>query len=286
LALAPIAALAAQPPLVAAGEITGSLHPAGASHELRIEVAQPGTESLALGARLKADGNLISRPIAWTVRHSLAGQSGEVVWQGEAPVADVPLPPGDYLVEAAYGAAKVRQSVNVATGQRLAMTFILNVGGIRALSRIEGLGLPSGLEATHAIYALAGPDAGRRVAEVDGQGEIVRLAAGTYRIESRFLDGNTVAEARVTVKPGVLTSIEISHLAAFARITIAAAEGEKVKWEVRQAEGAWSRKGEGESFGLVLAPGTYEVSARVAGRPLSYRLTIGAGDLKHVKLGQ
>lgn len=277
---------AAQLPLVAGGEITGSLHPAGSHHELRIEATRPGAETLALGARLRPEGGLIARPIAWTVRHSLSGRAGDVVWQGEVPVADVPLPPGDYTVEATYGTARVYQPVNVAPGQRLAMTFILNVGGIRALSRIEGVGFPAGLAAAHSIYAVSGPDAGRRVGLPAEQGDVVRLVAGTYRIESRFVDGNTVAEAKVTVRPGMLSSIEISHVAAFARITVPAAEGDAVSWTIREAGGTWSRKGDGDSFGLVLAPGTYEVTARVGGRTLAASLTVGAGELKHVTLGE
>jgi hypothetical protein len=208
------------------------------------------------------------------------------VWRSDDPLTETPLAPGDYVVEASYGTAKVYQPVSITPGQRMAMTFILNVGGIRPLSRIEGVGYPSSLAATHAIYALTGPDAGKRIAAAVEQGAIIRVVAGSYRIESRFADGNTVAETKVTVKPGILSSIEISHLASFAQITIPARPGERVNWQIHQTQGNWQRRGTGDAFALVLAPGSYEVSADVAGHSLTSQFTVKPNDIKRLTLGQ
>jgi hypothetical protein len=271
----------------AAADITGSLRPAaGTDHELRIEVTRPGSEALTLGARLKAGGGLIARPIDWTIRHSLGSGGGDIVWHSLDPLAETPLAPGDYIIEAAYGAAKFLQPVSITPGQRMVMTFILNVGGIRPLSRIDGVGYPSSLPATHTVYALTGPAAGKQVADDIEQGEIVRVAAGSYRIESRFADGNTVAETKVTVKPGILTSIEISHLASFAQVTIPAAAGRPVTWRIRQTAGDWQRAGKGDTFALILAPGTYEVKAAVGGHDLTSQFTLKPNDIKHLTVGQ
>ncbi len=277
---------AAQEPTLSSADTTSSIKPFGTDHELHIEVTRPGSESLTLGARLKADGGLIQRPIAWTIRHSLAGATGDIVWHGEEPVAELPLEPGDYVVEADYGTAKFYQPVTVSSGQRMVMTFILNIGGIRPLSRIDGVGYPSNMPATHDIYALTGPDAGKQIAAGVKQGEIVRVVAGTYRIESRFADGNTVADTKVTVKPGILTSIEISHLAAFAQVSIPGAGSTKAQWHIQQVGGQWQRSGKGSDFALVLAPGAYEVDADVAGHSLKSEFTVKASQARHLTLGQ
>lgn len=277
---------AAQETTLSSPDITASIKPLGTDHELHMEATRPGNESLTLGARLKADGGLIRRPIAWTVRYSLAGASGDVVWHGDQPVAKLPLDPGDYIVEAAYGTATFFQPVSVTPGERMAMTFILNIGGIRPLSRIEVVGYPSAMPATHAIFALSGPQAGKEVAKGVKQGEIVRVKAGRYRIESRFLDGNTVADTEVTVKPGILTSIEISHLAAFAQVSIPAPDGTKAQWAIRKENGTWKRSGHGNDFALVLAPGSYEVDADVSGHTLSASFTLKASETRHITLGE
>jgi len=277
---------AAQEPTLSSNDVTSSIKPLGTDHELHVEATRPGNESLTLGARLKADGGLIRRPISWTVRHSLAGATGDVVWHGDEPVAELPLQPGDYVIEAAYGTAKVYQPVSVTPGQRLAMTFILNVGGIRPLSRIEAVGYPSAMPATHAIFAVSGPNAGKEVAKDVKQGQIVRVVAGRYRVESRFIGGNTVTDAEVTVKPGILTSIEISHIAAFAQVSIPDPDGSEAQWHIHQVDGAWQRSGHGTDFALVLAPGSYKVDADVAGHTLSASFTLKASETRHVTLRQ
>jgi hypothetical protein len=198
----------------------------------------------------------------------------------------MPMAPGNYVVEATYGTARVQQAVAITPGQRLGITFILNVGGIRPLSRIDGVGYPSNLPAVHAIYALTGPDAGKRIAAGLEQGEIIRVAAGSYRVESRFGEGNTVAETKVTVKPGVLSSIEISHLAAYALVAIPAPAGSVADWRINKLDGDWSRSGKGDAFALVLAPGSYEITAEVAGSVRKAQFSVKPKDLKHLTLGE
>ena len=277
---------AAQEPVETVPETTGSLKPFGTDHELHTEIARPGNESLTLGARLRTNGGLITRPIDWTIRHVLGSGSGDVVWQSDEAMAEARLTPGDYVVEADYGTAKFYQPVTVSSGQRMVMTFILNIGGIRPLSRIDGVGYPSNMPATHAIYALSGPDAGKQIAADVKQGEIVRVVAGSYRIESRFADGNTVAETKVMVKPGILSSIEISHLAAYAQVNIAATGTRLATWKIQQIGGYWQRSGKSDTFALVLAPGTYKVDAEVDGHDLKAEFTVKPHDFKRLTLGE
>ncbi len=278
--------MAAQEPVQTAPEVTGSLKPFGTDHEMHTEIARPGNESLTLGARLKTNGGLITRPIDWTIRNVLGSGTGDIVWHSEEPLAETPLAPGDYVVEADYGTAKFFQPVTVTPGQRLVMTFILNIGGIRPLSRIDGVGYPSNMPATHDIYALTGPDAGKQIAAGVKQGEIVRVVAGTYRIESRFADGNTVAETKVTVKPGILSSIEISHLAAYAQVNIPATGTRLATWKIQQIGGYWERSGKSDAFALVLAPGTYSVDAEVDGHDLKSEFTVKPHDFKRLTVGE
>ena len=49
------------------------------------------------------------------------------------------------------------------------------------------------------------------VTNTEGLYTIPYLTAGSYRVESRFGLGNAVASANVTVKPGLLSSVEIDH---------------------------------------------------------------------------
>lgn len=263
---------------------TASLAPAKATHELRIELTRPGHEALELAARLDQAGGLITRPIGWSVKRTVAGReaAGDAVYRGEAPVTEVRLAPGEYRVEASYGFAKVGHDIAVEPGQRVGVTLILNVGGIRALSLVDGQPLPAGIAADHAVYAMSGPQAGDRLTAAARQGEVLRVAAGTYRIESRLRPGNTVTETTVAVKPGRLSSLEIAHLAAVVRVEAA---GEATGWQVENLDSGWTWRQTGAAGDLVLAPGRYQATAIGAAHP-AVSFTVAAGQSVVVLIGR
>ena len=101
--------------------------------EVRIELTQPGTEGLSFNARLSEDGGFITRPISWEVKDL----NGETLLTRDADVAELTAEPGDYLVVASYGAVKVERKVTLLAGERLAVIFVLNVGGLRILPKLE-----------------------------------------------------------------------------------------------------------------------------------------------------
>ena len=267
--------------------ITGSVEPVSVPHELRIELTDQGTEALNLAARLHTAGGLITRPINWTVKRQELGANlgSTIVYKGNNAAVDAPLEPGNYIVEASYGYHKVILPVHIQPGQRVGATLILNVGGIRPLSKVKDTILPPSIKAAHDIYAVSGPLKGRRVVRIAGQGHVLRLAAGTYRVESRFNPGNTVAETRVTVKPGILSSMEMAHKAGLIRIIIGTDGTSAVAWQIRSLASSWSRNLTTPEASMVLAPGRYEVTAIVNGTAMAKTFTVKAGDLRHVKLG-
>lgn len=243
--------------------ITGSITPppAVADHELRIEFTREGAEGLELAARLDATGSLVTRPVLWAVKRAIGGSTaaGELVFSGEAPVAELKLHPGEYRVEATYGLAHIVQEVAIHPGQWVGVTLILQVGGVRALSLVEDQNVPTSITAAHRIYAVSGRRSGQRLTAT-GQGELARLQAGDYRVESRFEPGNAVAEATVAVKPGVLSSLEIAHLAGLVRVELRGAADDE-GFEVRDLGSNWAWRGRGSGGDLVLAPGRYEARA-------------------------
>ena len=245
--------------------ITGSISraaPAVADHELRIEATRQGAEGIELAARLDEGGGIVTRPVRWTVKRAMGGSpaAGEPVFSAEAPVADLRLQPGEYRIEASYGLAHIVQEVAIQPGQWVGVTLILRVGGMRALSLVENQGVPPGITADHRVYALSGRRSGQRLTAT-GQGELARLEAGDYRIESRFAPGNAVAEATVAIKPGVLSSLEIAHLAGLVRVQFLGTGSRGNGFEVRALDSSWTWRGPDDGGDLVLAPGRYEAQA-------------------------
>jgi len=236
--------------------ITGSLPAATANVplELRIEITRPGLEGIRLAGRLSEDGGLITKPVTWKLVRTLGNgaQGGEPVYSDARPVADIPLEPGNYRIEARYGSVSAVKPVVLAKGQHLGLTFVFNVGGLRTLSTLGREPLPHRVRAVHRAYAVNGTSAGKLIATSEMQGGLMRLGAGTYRLESEIEPGNTVTHTEVTIKPGILTSLNLDHEAGIAIVD--APDG--VPWSVDSQENNWRRSGIGAGV-LTLAPGRY-----------------------------
>ncbi len=252
----------------------------GVAHDIAIEIVKPGSEGLELSARLSESGGLIERDIAWVLRDA----QGAIVYDKNTDVAQVALPPGDYAVEARYGSASFSQSVSLLAANRLIVSFVLDVGGIRVLPRVQGLGLAP-TQSQSLVYALSGSDSGKLITISKVPGEILRVKAGNYRIESRFAAGNAVAVADVHVNPGLMSAVEIDHAAGFARLSYVGAPDAAVTWSVVDGRGEEFAAVTGLSASLVLKPGAYVAKAQVGTESLTATFDIAAGQERDILLG-
>ncbi|MGB9141982.1 MAG: hypothetical protein WCB71_07270 [Aestuariivirga sp.] len=250
------------------------------AHDIAIEIVKPGNEGVELTARLSDSGGLIERDISWVLKESL----GAVVYDMSIELANVTLPPGDYAVEAHYGSANFVQSFTLLEANRLIVSFVLDVGGIRVLPRLKGLGLaPS--QSQSLIYALSGPDKGKLITISKTPGEVLRVKAGDYRIESRFEVGNAVAVTDVHVNAGLMSAVEIDHNAGLARLSYVGAPDAAVTWLVVNDRGEELAPIDGLSANVVLKPGAYVARAQIGTEWLTANFDIAAGQERDILLG-
>ena len=250
------------------------------AHDIAIEIVKPGTEGLEFTARLSESGGLIERDIAWTLRDA----QGTVVYDKNTELAHIAVPPGEYTVQALYGSASFSQNLTLLQGNRLIVSFVLDVGGIRVLTRLKGLGLAP-TQSQSLVYALSGFDKGKLIIISKMPGEILRVKAGDYRIESRFNTGNAVAVADVHVKPGVMSAVEIDHAAGLARLSYVGAPDANVSWLVINDRGEALPTISGLSANVVLKPGTYVAKAQIGDEFLTASFDISAGQQRDILLG-
>ena len=250
------------------------------AHEIAIEIVKPGNEGLELTARLSETGGIIERDIAWKLRDA----QGVVVYDSITALADINVPPGDYSVEAIYGSARFSQNLTLLQGNHLIVSFVLDVGGIRILSRLKNIDL-QGASSQSLVYAVSGHNKGKLITISKTPGEVLRVEAGDYRIESRFSSGNAVAVADVHVKPGIMIAVEIDHSAGLARLAYVGAPDANVLWLVTDAKGEELPPIEGLSATVVLKPGTYVAKARIGAESLTANFEIAAGQARDILLG-
>lgn len=241
--------------------------------EIRIEMTRPGSEGLSFNARLSENGGLINRPVSWRVK----AYGGETLLTREADFAELPAEPGDYLVEASYGAVKVARKLTLLEGQRLGVTLVFNVGGLRILPKLKQIGLPAAHPFT-SIYR----DGGELVAITEEPGEILRLGAGAYRIESRFRPGNASAVTEVTVKPGRMSAVELDMSAGIARLNMTDAEDHDVIWFITDAKGNALPGIPGPAADVVLTPGRYKLRTQIDGVDQNSTFTITPGQVSAI----
>jgi hypothetical protein len=235
---------------------------------------------LELTARLSESSGLIERDISWTLRDS----QGTVVYDKSTELAAIAVPPGDYSIQALYGSASFSQNLTLLEANRLIVSFVLDVGGIRILPRVKGLGLAP-TQTQSLVYALSGPNKGKLITISKMPGEILRVKAGDYRIESRFATGNAVAVADVHVKPGVMSAVEIDHAAGLARLSYVGAPDTNVSWLVTNEKGEALPAIAGLSANVVLKPGTYVAKAQIGNELLTASFDILAGQQRDILLG-
>jgi hypothetical protein len=250
------------------------------AHEVVVGTVAPGQESISLAARLTAVSTHIARDVTWQVR----SRAGELLLDLTANELQSPLSPGEYIVEAQYGAVAVRETIRLGPGHTLALNFILNAGGLRVLPAVQGLAAGD-LQTKTLVYALAGPDKGKLVAHSETPGELLKLPAGMFRVESRMGDGNASAVTDVRIRPGKMSAIEVRHNAGLARLNFVGAPNANVTWDVRPIDGLKFKTLNGLTHKLALKPGTYLAEAHVNGEILTAKFKITAGEERDIILG-
>lgn len=267
-------------------EITGSLPLPEAPYELRTFITKPGAERFELAARLREYGGLITKPVSWRVFRVLGAESGgaEEIYRDDQPIADFSAPPGNYRIDITYGLAVYSRTITLEPSHHISAVFNLNVGGLRVLSKLTATSGPVAFQTAHRIYAVSGGSSGRLIALNATPGEVLRLPAGKYRVESELTPGNAVANISVEIKPGILSAVEIDHVAGIARLGVRGQPNRQFAWYVVGKDGKPAADAEGSSVSMVLTPGTYEAVAVSDTTTLKADFTIASGQSVDVEL--
>lgn len=242
-----------------------------------MQLVKPGREGLELSARLTPDGGLLQENLSWTIR----SPDGVTVYSGNDGTADVSLPPGDYVVDASYGATLLEELVSLPAGTRLKISFVLDAGGLRVEPLLGKIDVPP-VASRVRVFAMDGK---RLMAVSVKPGEIIRLPRGTYRVESQVSTGNVKAVADVHVAAGRVSTVKIAHKAGLARLAFVGAPNAMVRWEVEDQRGDAIATRSSINANVTLLPGTYTARAQVGAELLTATFNIAEGEVRDILLG-
>ena len=256
-------------------------------------LATAETRDVSLEARLTSDGGPLQQGLVWRVFSPLPGDDGKLplLASAEGGSATIPLAPGDYYVNVAFGRAGATKKLIVPEGRAPDRTvMILDAGGV-VLDAVSGtdVHVPTD-QVSFSIYSSEVQDDGERglgVADVKPD-TIVRLNAGTYHVVSEYGKANAVVRANIQVEAGKLTEATIQHRAAQVSLKLVSEEGGEAI-----ADTAWSiLTGAGDSVAeslsafpmLVLLEGEYVAIARNKDKIYQRTFTVASGKNMSVEL--
>jgi hypothetical protein len=125
---------------------------------------------------------------------------------------------------------------------------------------------------------------GQRTKVVTGvrAGVVLRLNAGIYSVVSRYGEDNAIARADISVEAGKLSEVTLNHAAAKVSFKLVTRRGgdaiADTQWSLATGQGEALKESSGALPTHILAPGSYVVRAKHAGRQYRRDFAVKAGD--------
>jgi hypothetical protein len=251
-----------------------------------------GRAQVAVSAYLTETSAVIAQGLVWRVFRDNAGSGGKNALVSTVRDASptLKLEPGTYYINVAYGRANLTRKIAVTADQSLKERFVLNAGGLR-LVPVMASGEPANSKlVSFDVESDERDEYGQRTKVVSGikAGVVLRLNAGLYSIVSTYGDANAVARADVTVEAGKLSEVSLTHHAATVSFKLVTRGGGEAiadtQWSVLNAQGDSVKESSGALPTHFLAPGSYAVRAKHAGRFYKQDFTVKAGDNRLVEV--
>ncbi len=247
---------------------------------------------VSLNALLVEGGEKLKNGLVWRIFEPKPDKGGKykLVGTHRKPEPTAALPPGEYLVSAAYGLAHMTRKIEVQAGQSVQETFVLNAGGLRLNAVLtNGDSIPPN-SVRYDIFAGEADQFGNRKKILGDAkpGLIIRLNAGAYHVVSVYGDANAVVRTDIAVEPGRLTEATINHSAAKVTFKLVLQPGGEAladtHWNVLTPGGDVVKESAGALPTHVLAVGTYSVLARHQGKNYSRDFEVSSGDVKQIEV--
>jgi hypothetical protein len=260
-------------------------------------VARPTTESrtagqVALVAYLTDDGAPLDQGVIWRIFSDKPGADGKprLLSLHRDPAPQLRLEVGDYLVNVAYGRANLTRRLTIAAGKLVTEKFVINAGGLRVAATLANGDAVADNLVVYDVLSDERDQFGNRIPALTRArpGVVVRLNAGIYQVQSTYGDANAVVRGEVTVEPGKVTEATLVHSAAKVTFRLVARAGAEAladtQWSITSASNESVKESAGALPTHILAPGTYNVSARRLGQTFKQDFSLQAGDNVYVEV--
>lgn len=247
---------------------------------------------VTFSAFLTDDSQPIQQGLVWRIYREKATADGKTVLISTHRDASpaVRLDAGTYQVNVALGRANLTRKIVVVSDQPMQERFVINAGGLRVVPVLPKGEAAAARAVSFDVQSDERDAHGQRVKVVTAAkaGVVLRLNAGIYGVVSTYGDANAVARADVTVEAGKLTEVTLVHDAAKVSFKLVTRKGgdaiADTQWSLATTQGEAVRDSSGALPTHFLAPGSYVVSARHAGRVYRREFGVKSGDSVFVEV--
>jgi len=236
---------------------------------------------LTASAQFSGERKLIGSGLVWRVLAETAdGSPPRIVARSQDAQPRFFLPPGPYVLHAAYGFASGTKRVNLGP-QGSAEQVAVSAGALSLAGSIGDTPIPAGQLSFSVFVPLQGNSEGRLVVANAKAGELIRLPEGTYHVVSTYGDSNAIQRADVRLESGKVTDATLHHRAARVTLKLVAAAGGEAfagtAFSVLTPGGDVIREAIGAFPQVILAEGDYVLIARQEGQVFSREFKVESG---------
>lgn len=229
---------------------------------------KPGQVTLSLAARFGRDMPSITGGLQWRIFPSKPDQTGafRAIKEDKTASPTFSLPPGSYVVSAAFGLASSTRAVQL-RAEPVREVFEIPAGGLRIEGKVGDVRIPVG-QISFDIYKGSQFEPGdkRPLVHAVATGDMVLLPEGNYYIVSNYGDGNAVVRSDIRVQAGKLTDATVTHRAAIITLKLVNEHGGEAlantQWSVLTPGGDVIKESIGAFPRVILAEGDYRAIAR------------------------
>lgn len=255
-----------------------------------LATASPDTVKVPIdvSAELGANGEKIISGLTWRIYEDMGDNvSPTLITKSNAPTPSFQLPPGNYIVQAAYGYASTSKRIQVQAAP-LTERLAISAGALRLSGTVGDSAIPAS-QLSFSVYVPIGADSeGRLVLTNAKPGDIIRLPEGAYHIVSTYGDANAIQRADLRVETGKVTEAILNHRAAIVTLKLVASIGSEAfadtAFSVLTPGGDVIREAIGAFPQVTLAEGDYVLIARHDDKVYTREFKVEAGLNRDIEI--
>ena len=211
------------------------------------------------------------------------------------------LPKGDFFVVARQGSASSYTRLFVEAGDMKTVSLILNAGILKLSSNLDTIAEGQSAQIAYTIEPV--DRANSKTVKLSANSTLVEtdqslptrsfrdrfvLRAGDYQVQAFYGNSNATARARIQVKAGRETPLEIRMSAGRVRLSLVSSFGNPplpgVFWSVLEPSGKQVASASAMTPKLTLSKGRYQAIAEYQGQSYRKSFVIDSGDDKKIQL--